>query len=382
MGKRTKLGIYFSYNENWIGGTYYIINIIEALKTIPDNDLPKIYFISENHKDLEIIKEINYPYAKYLIIGGNQKKEFLSKTLNKITGNKFKLSTNSKIVSLDFIFPYLPNQFLSKIKKRLSWIPDLQEKHLPEFFSKEELVGRDKECKRIAHYEEYVLFSSKDAFNDFSKFYPEATAHKYILNFAVTHPEYQQLNIRDLKEKYKVNEKYFFSPNQFWKHKNQIVILKALKLLKEKGQLNFQTVFSGKEHDYRNPEYFASLKTYVSENNLTNEVKFLGFIDRRDQLQLMNNAEAIIQPSLFEGWSTVVEDAKAMNQCIIASNLNVHKEQLSDSAHFFDPADAEALSEIMLKIINGKKVKYQKNYNENIQKFGRDFINIINEIIK
>lgn len=56
MGKRTKLGIYFSYNENWIGSTYYIINIIEALKTIPDNDLPKIYFISENPKDLEIIK--------------------------------------------------------------------------------------------------------------------------------------------------------------------------------------------------------------------------------------------------------------------------------------------------------------------------------------
>ena len=132
----------------------------------------------------------------------------------------------------------------------------------------------------------------------------------------------------------------------------------------------------------RNPEYFASLRTYVSENNLTNEVKFLGFIDRRDQLQLMNNAVAIIQPSLFEGWSTVVEDAKAMNQCIIASNLNVHKEQLFDSAYFFDPSDAEALSEIMLKIMNGKKVKYQKNYNENIQKFGRDFINIINKIIK
>jgi len=381
MGKRTKLGIYFSYNENWIGGTYYITNIIEALKTIQDNDLPKIYFISENLKDLEVIKQLNYPYAKYLIIGGNQKKEFLRKTLNKITANRFKLSTNSKIVSLDLIFPYLPNQFLSKIKNRLSWIPDLQEKHLPEFFSTEELGGRDRECKRIANHEKNVLFSSQDAFNDFTKFYPDATAHKHILNFAVTHPKYDHINIGYLKAKYHLKDKYFFSPNQFWKHKNQIVILKAVKLLKENGQLNFQTAFSGKEHDYRNPEYFESLKKYVAENDLADYVKFLGFIDREDQLQLMNNAEAIIQPSLFEGWSTVVEDAKAMNQCIIASSLNVHGEQLGNDAYFFDPTDPEALSEIMLKIMNEEKVKYQKNYKENIQKFGQDFINIINKII-
>lgn len=382
MGKRTKLGIYFSYNENWIGGTYYITNVIEALKTLPDKVLPAIYFISESQKDLDIIKNIEYPYSQYLIIGKNQGKEYLKKAVNRITGNKFRLSTNSKIVGLDLIFPYAPNPFLSKIKNRLSWIPDLQEKNLPEFFSVQELEGRDRECKRIAYQEKHVLFSSQAAYNDFSTFYPDAIVTKHVLNFAVTHPAYKQLNIVDLRKKYNLKERYFFSPNQFWKHKNQVVILKAIKLLKEKNELNFQVAFSGKEHDYRNPDYFKSLKNYVSDNNLDSDVRFLGFIDRVDQLQLMNNAEAIIQPSLFEGWSTVVEDSKAMNQCIIASNLNVHREQLGDAAYFFNPSDPEVLSEIMIKTMNGEKVKYQKNYKDNIQKFGQDFINIINEIIK
>ncbi len=45
--------------------------------------------------------------------------------------------------------------------------------------------------------------------------------------------------------------------------------------------------------------------------------RFLGFIDRGEQLQLMKNSIAIVQPSLFEGWSTVVEDTKAMQSCNI-----------------------------------------------------------------
>ena len=41
-------------------------------------------------------------------------------------------------------------------------------------------------------------------------------------------------------------------------------------------------------------------------------ISILGFISRQDQLSLMRDAIAVIQPSLFEGWSTVVEDCKAI----------------------------------------------------------------------
>ena len=33
-----------------------------------------------------------------------------------------------------------------------------------------------------------------------------------------------------------------------------------------------------------------------------------------DQLRLMKESLGVIQPSLFEGWSTVIEDAKALNK--------------------------------------------------------------------
>lgn len=57
----------------------------------------------------------------------------------------------------------------------------------------------------------------------------------------------------------------------------------------------------------------------------------------------------MVQPSLFEGWSTVVEDARALGKTIVLSDIDVHLEQDPPHGHTFragDPADlARALQE-------------------------------------
>ena len=58
---------------------------------------------------------------------------------------------------------------------------------------------------------------------------------------------------------------------------------------------------------------------------------------RAEQLLLMKYAQAVIQPSLFEGWSTVIEDAISLQVPVIASNLPVNIEQLGDRGVYFDP---------------------------------------------
>jgi glycosyltransferase involved in cell wall biosynthesis len=61
----------------------------------------------------------------------------------------------------------------------------------------------------------------------------------------------------------------------------------------------------------------------------------------------MKYAKAIIQPSLFEGWSTVIEDAKSLQVPVIASNLDVNIEQLEEKGTYFEPHDERALATIL-----------------------------------
>ncbi|WP_395052141.1 glycosyltransferase [Flavobacterium sp.] len=381
MDKRIIIGLLFSYDEKWIGGSYYIMNLIQSLKLLEDKSLPKLIIISKNEEDFLKIKQLNYPYINYKNI--NHEENLIPKIINKISRKIiFKRNIIKNIDSnIDLLFPSNGDASLSWIKKQLFWIPDFQELHLPQFYPNANLEERKSNRKIFSKSKKNVVFSSKDALNDYNFFFKENNTKNYVLNFSVFHPKYDNLNQEILKKHNLNNKNYFFSPNQFWKHKNQIIILKALVILKNKNKLNFTVAFSGKEYDYRNPEYFQELKDFTIKNDLQENILFLGFIDREEQLYLMKNSLAIIQPSLFEGWSTVVEDTKSMNQNCIVSDLNVHKEQLKDKGYYFNPCNENQLAEILLKFNINKYEKPDFDYEKKSQNFGYEFIKIANDII-
>ena len=105
-------------------------------------------------------------------------------------------------------------------------------------------------------------------------------------------------------------------------------------------------------------------------------------------MSLMKNSIAVINPSLFEGWSSTFEQAKSYGKKIILSNINVHVEQNPNGAEYFHPTNANQLSKILL---NTDKKKYfkkdrnlyndaQRNMKENLKKYAFQFREII-EII-
>jgi glycosyltransferase involved in cell wall biosynthesis len=260
--------------------------------------------------------------------------------------------------------------------KKIFWIPDCQELVMPELFSKRELDGRKHVYNEIITAKSKVLFSSNAALSDFKRFYPEASNAMFVVNFAVVHPSIASCNINELKIKYNISQPYFIVPNQFWVHKNHKVVLEAVVELKKQNQ-KFQLIFTGKENDFRAPSYTQQLKQFVTENQIEDFVSFLGFITREDQLCLLKNSVAIIQPSLFEGWSTVVEDAKALSKFILLSDIAVHKEQINENVVFFNPKNALALAIAMQSQIEKPSEVKMRDYKINNINFGLGFYQML-----
>jgi len=355
MVERKQVALLFSYSEEWIGGTYYILNLILSLKTLDDELMPDITIITDSVQNYDKVVELTtYPYLNY------------------------ELTTSDPIEkTFDIVFPNPCRDHFTELKNGVSWLTDLQVVHLPHFFSESDVKARRARLQRLAEKANHLVFSSENALGDFEQLYPASRPQLHVLPFAVTHPEYESLDVAQLREKFGLPVKFFFCPNQFWAHKNHSVVLKAVALLKKRG-IEVVVAFSGKESDHRNPGYFESLVRLVEENDLKDNVSFLGFIDRREQLQLMNNALAVIQPSLFEGWSTVVEDAKAMNQFIIVSDLPVHREQLSDNCSFFDPYSPECLADLISDYIcAGNRTQVPFDYAKERYRVAEDFMKIV-----
>lgn len=383
MVKRKRLGLVYYYYENWIAGSYYILNAIHALNTLQDDVKPEIILITDSLKNFKEVKEsTKYPFLEHCFFPFRAKYSMFESGINKISNlflNKKLIKKKPIIPEVDFLYPKELKEISGNIKK-VNWIPDFQELHLPHFFPQSEIDKRKEYQETILVKSDIVVFSSQDAKKDFENLYPKSKAQKFVLPFAVSLPNFLNENITLLLEKYGLPKNYFFAPNQFWAHKNHIVILKAVKLLKEKG-VNLVVAFSGKEYDVRNEENIKILKSYISKNKLEKNIKFLGFLPRTEQLSLMNNSMAIIQPSLFEGWSTVVEDAKALNKFVILSDLQVHKEQIKHNAQFFEAENEKQLSDILNAYFTNLPIVDNLDYNKEIESFGLRFLELINKSI-
>lgn len=377
MGKRNIIKINYQYNEDWIGGSYYIQNLIHALNTLESSKKPYLLIHSSNENAVNELKNItSYPYLKRY---SYNKLNILQRGINYLSRKILKKNVFRLFPDFLFAFPSSYHE-RDQLEKQIFWIPDFQDKYLPHFFSEEELKSRDQAYTYIQKNAHHVVFSSGDAQKDFNTFYKGAAPKQYVLNFASYHPDENLPSKIDVLQKFSITGEYFLCSNQFWVHKNHMVVLKAIAHLKKEGK-NICVVFTGKEKDYRNPNYFSDLRKKVVELEIENQVKFLGFIDRKDQIVLLKNCKAIIQPSLFEGWSTVNEDAKAENIFILAANLNVNKEQLINYPNYrlFNPNDEKALAnEIKDKDFSIKEIDYK----ENIKKFGLDFMKIIEHFKK
>lgn len=379
--RRATIGILYQPDKNWIAGAYYVQNIVYALgQYCSKKTMPHIIIFCNTKVDFdEFKKHTNYPLLScHLLIKKHSRvQRIIIKIIKKTIG--IRLDNGGKIPALTlkrirFVYPLDNTEIISDKTKLLSWIPDFQERYYPEFFSAEDIKSRDGWHKRLIADNIPVVFSSQDARQDFYKFYPQANRHKtFVLSFSVKHPDFSHENIDEIKRKYGITGDYLFCANQFWIHKNHMLLFKSMKILHNQGS-KLQLVCSGALHDYRTDTYHTELSDFIENNDLSNTIKIIGFIPRTEQLCLMKNSYAIVQPSLFEGWSTVVEDAKKLNKYIFLSNLSVHREQNPANVCFFNPKNENELAD---KILNTQITEKKTDYHDNVVQSGKSFWEII-----
>ena len=102
-------------------------------------------------------------------------------------------------------------------------------------------------------------------------------------------------------------------------------------------------VFTGATYDRRWPADNEQHQELIRKAGIADRVHIIGAVERAEQLALLRRAVAVVQPSLFEGWSTVVEEARALRLPIVLSDIPVHREQCPPQSRFFDVSDLGSL---------------------------------------
>jgi glycosyltransferase involved in cell wall biosynthesis len=285
----------------WLGGRYYLHNLALALSQLPPNQRPELVGIAAADEAAEF--------------------DGLLEPVRTIPEDA------------DVVFPNW-NVPMRTRAAQLHWIPDLQHRRLRGTFSLAERLKREVAFVRFALPAQRIVVSSDVVRRDAARAYPLFARKLRVLRFTtVVPPGLAETDPFDVLARYDLEPGYVFLPNQFWKHKNHSVAFAAA------ARVGRTLVCTGSTEDHRDPTYFDRLTRDLPAN-----VRILGLVPRHDYLQLVRSAAAVLQPSLFEGWSSIVEDARAFGKPIALSDIAVHREQSPPAAQFFLPSDPSALA--------------------------------------
>ena len=182
------------------------------------------------------------------------------------------------------------------------------------------------------------------------------------------------LKKENLQKLFKLNlNNFLILPNQFWKHKNHILVLKALKIIKCRYKKNILIVSTGQKNDWRHTQNFSEIKKFIKKNKLEKNFKILGVVKHNQLLNLIFYSKALINPSKAEGESGSVEIAKAFNKYTLLSNIDVHREQKKNKTFLFNVKDYKKLAKLILRVNN---LEVPKNINQiNYLKLHNNYIN-------
>ena len=338
------IGLIAQGGAGWAGGSEYVRNLVRAIRATGEEVRISLFGGEPQRAEWEKHAEL---FDSMSFVPVRKKRGWL---------DRFRASNRDFVSAVarsevEFLYPFTyDNEYNVGVSLPLgelpcrwaAWIPDFQHRHLPQLFTEKEIGKRNRGIEAVVGEAKKVVLSSESAAADFRSFYPAHAAKADVLRFA-TFPDanwYEPFEGENLDW---LPPRYFVVCNQFWSHKNHALVFKALEILAARGTRPM-IVCTGALVDFRQPEHTERLLQQMHRAGVGAQVMLLGLVPRRLQIEIIRRSLAVVQPSLFEGWSTVVEDARVLGKATLLSGLAVHKEQNPPSARFFPGTDAEALA--------------------------------------
>ena len=186
------------------------------------------------------------------------------------------------------------------------------------------------------------------------------------------------LLIDTLKTKYAIKDKYFLFLGTLEPRKNPLQLVKAFKEFKVQTADPIKLVFAGKKG-----WLYDDVMEYIKSNALENEVIFIGYISDEEKITLLQNTQAFIFLSIYEGFGMPPLEALKLGTPTLLSDIAVFRELFEESAYYVDPYDVRAISDGMKKILEKPPIIDDIIFNKfSWEKSAKKLVEIIKDTIE
>ena len=146
----------------------------------------------------------------------------------------------------------------------------------------------------------------------------------------------------------KAQKPYFLFTGVIKERKNVFNLVRAFNEFKRTDAKGINLVIAGQGGG----AYHEKILEFVRDENLANSVIFLDHMNDQELAYLYGNAEALIFPSILEGFGMPILEAMDSGLGVISSNQGSMKEVAGDAALLIDPENIYEIASAMKEVLN------------------------------
>jgi len=329
----------------WTGGLNYLANALRVVAAETPGRFDAVILAGTDLPEDDLARFRGVPGCEIVrddALTQSARKSMLLRGL--VTGRDRAVATLLDRLEIDVVFESAMFLGWRIGRPAIAWIPDLQHRLRPQMFSRGSRLRREVGFRAQIGAGRAVLVSSEDGRAACHRAYRASKGRTTVIHFAIPAPaRIADEDARAVADRYELPADYLFMPNQFWVHKNHRLVIEALQLLREHGQ-DVTVMATGQQLDSYQPDHAPALLREVERLGLQSQFRAPGLVPYEDIMPLMVASSALLNPSLFEGWSTTVEEGRAAGVPMLLSDLPVHREQMGEEASYFNPHSAVSLA--------------------------------------
>lgn len=237
----------------------------------------------------------------------------------------------------DLLFSPLPEAPLFSHCRSVVTLHDLIPAHFPEWRQKNRYYYRWY-VPRVLHHAEHILCDSQATADDAIRFHRIPAQKLSVIPLACDTDRFQWLDLP--------RQNYFLYVGRDAPNKNLWRMIRALGQMQTRGSGVELWLAGGLK-----PDTLRDLNRWIDELDLGSQVKVVGYVDPEQLPVMINQAIAVLMPSLWEGFGLPVLEAMACGTPVITSEISSLPEVAGEAALLVDPYSVEAIAAAMDRVI-------------------------------
>lgn len=152
--------------------------------------------------------------------------------------------------------------------------------------------------------------------------------------------------------KYKLTQPFVVYTGSVYPHKNVDILVNAIEKHNQNKEVDLELALICSRS-----VFWERLNQKISERNLGNRIKLLGFVEDEDVSKIYSLALALVHPSKMEGFGLTGLEAMSVGLPVISSNAGCLPEVYGDAALYFNPNDTNDLVACLETVIKDQELR-------------------------